>query len=384
MTTRVGWGRALLWGGTLWLASRVFITSIAFLTQYLRPDNGLIGSSSSWLFRVLFHWDSSYFRGIALHGYFSDNSASSWPAFFPGYPLAARGVALAIDPSGPGAQAVAIGMWIVPLVASLAAAVLLFRLADARLSGTGAIKATALFVFWPYALFLVASYSEALFLAFAIGAWLCGTRDRWLAAGLLAAAASVTRPNGVFLAAALLVMYLVRQRSSGRPVVTWKLGAVAIGFSGAVAYFVYLFSVTGSFLVWTRSQAEWNRSLEWPWVTLVQTAGRMLYASSLDRKIQFGLDLVFAALLVAAIIYFVRTRRWPEVTYLALTAVSLMTSLSYVSLARNTITLFPIVIALAGVLQPPGRRRLYWVVLAVSALVLAFNTRQFALGLWAD
>ena len=204
------------------------------------------------------------------------------------------------------------------------------------------------------------------------------------AAGLLAAAASATRPNGIFLACAIVVMYLVRRREAGKPILSWNLVAAALGFVGTVAYFVYLSLNTGSLLSWSQSQAAWHRSLQWPWETLYQTAGRVIYASSLDRQIQFGLDIVFAVILVAGIVYFVRTKRWPEVTYLGLTAISLMTSYSYLSLARNTVTLFPLVLALAGATDKPSRRVLFWIAFSLGLLLLVFNTRQFALGYWAD
>lgn len=378
------WSRAILWGFALWAASRILIGTVALLTQYSLAGHGTIGSKAGWPFRLLFHWDSNYLRGIALHGYFSERSADTWVAFFPGYPLVSRGVAQLVDPTGPSSQAVTFAMWLVVTIASLIATILLFRVAEQRLSARGAVGATALFILGPYALFLAASYSEALFLAFAVGAWLCGSRDRWLAAGLLAAAASATRPNGIFLACAIVVMYLVRRREAGKPILSWNLVAAALGFTGTVAYFVYLSLNTGSLLSWSQSQAAWHRSLQWPWETLYQTAGRVIYASSLDRQIQFGLDIVFAVILVAGIVYFVRTKRWPEVTYLGLTAISLMTSYSYLSLARNTVTLFPLVLALAGATDKPSRRVLFWIAFSLGLLLLVFNTRQFALGYWAD
>ena len=61
-----------------------------------------------------------------------------------------------------------------------------------------------------------------------------------------------------------------------------------------------------------------------------------------------------------------------------------MTSYSYLSLARNTVTLFPLVLALAGATDKPSRRVLFWIAFSLGLLLLVFNTRQFALGYWAD
>jgi Gpi18-like mannosyltransferase len=236
----------------------------------------------------------------------------------------------------------------------------------------------------PYAVFFAASYSEALFLAFGVAAWLCGTKRYWLWAGIFAALASATRPNGIFLAAAIVVMYVAATLAARQRIRIRTLLATLVGFLGAAAYFGYLFAHTASLVAWSAAQAQWGRALEWPWITLYQTAGRVLYASSLDRRIQFGLDIVFAVLLVAAIAYFVRKRAWAEVTYLGLTAATMMTSYSYLSLARNTAVLFPIAIAVATTITLRRRRWIFLCWAAIGLLLLVFNTWQLASGAWAD
>jgi hypothetical protein len=52
----------------------------------------------------------------------------------------------------------------------------------------------------PYAVFLFAGYSEALFLACALWGWLCARREQWVPAALLVAAAASVRVSGLFLA----------------------------------------------------------------------------------------------------------------------------------------------------------------------------------------
>jgi hypothetical protein len=158
-----------------------------------------------------------------------------------------------------------------------------------------------------------------------------------------------------------------------------------LGISGTVGYFIYLFANTGSWTTWTATQQQgWDRVTQWPWLSFYQTAGRVLFASTLDRRIQYGLDILFAAVLIAGVVYFWRARQWPAFTYLGLTALSLMTSFTYVSLARNTLLLFPLTIAVARTVDAPGRRPIFWVSLGVGIALLVFNVHQFTLGLWAD
>jgi hypothetical protein len=374
----------------VWLVGKVFVVGVALIAQLSLPHHGAVARNGAWYFQLLFRWDSGYLKSIAQTGYFSPHSNPKWIAFFPGYPGLSRGVAETIDPGvwvsghAPGPAAIVFAMWLVSMVASLAAAILLFRLVDGRLGQPGAFAATALLVFGPYAFVLSASYSESLFLALAIAAWSFGCQNRWFAAGWLAAAASLVRPNGLFLASALVVMYLVRERPEGKRRIDRDLVGVGLGFAGIGGYFLYLLAQTGSIAAWTGAQAVWGRSLQWPWTSLYETAGRAVLASSLDRRIQFSLDLLFALGLVLAILWFWHRRRWPELAFAGLTAAALMTSFSYMSLARNTVTVFPIVIALAASRQRPRTRWLYWIALAAGAALLIFNTYQFALGRWAD
>ena len=368
----------------LWLAARILVTGVALVTQYLQPGHGLWSSPDpGWLFRVLFAWDSSYYLQIAAEGYPS-GAVTPLHAFLPGYPLTARGVAWLLEPAGPTEQALVVALWLVPLVASAGAAVLMWHLARDHGGRRVAALATALLVAGPYSVFLAASYAESLFLVLALGAWLAATRERWLLAGVLAALAGAVRPNGIMLAAALAVMYVVQCRAHGRPLLSPSLAGVVVAPLGALAHVVYLYSVTGSVTAWTQAQElGWGRTTQWPWLTFYQTAGRVLYASTPDRQIQFALDICFAFVLVAGVVVYIRRRSWPEATYVGLTALALMTSFTYVSLARTTVLMFPLMIAVAGV-RSPRYRRLPWVVLALGLVLLVFNTHQFTLGLWAD
>ena len=111
---------------------------------------------------------------------------------------------------------------------------------------------------------------------------------------------------------------------------------------------------------------------------------RVLFASTLDRRLQFGLDIVFVAATALAIIVFLRRRQWPEVTYLGLTLLACATSFTFVSAGRSSVTLFPIVI-LAGQTILGGRPRIVRVMLLVAWIALFLvNTLLFVNGYWTD
>ena len=77
-------------------------------------------------------------------------------------------------------------------------------------------RAVLYLVVSPAAIFLMVGYAEALFLAFAVPAWLAASRGRWWRAALLAGLAGLVRPDGLFLIPALVVMALAGQRARSR------------------------------------------------------------------------------------------------------------------------------------------------------------------------
>ncbi|MDA8437779.1 MAG: mannosyltransferase family protein [Propionibacterium sp.] len=374
------WGRAILGGGLLWLASRLVVTAVAILSRWAASGQPLGGQPFE---RLLFAWDSIHFDQIASGGYFVGPDAPELPAFFPGYPVASALTAKALvftrDP-------VAWGMFAVAALAGLAASILLWRLAEDEGGVDVAFTAAAMFLFSPYAVFLHASYSEPLFLAFAIGAWYAATKGAWWIAGLLAAGASFTRPNGLFLVAALVIMYLVIARRAGRPLIRWTALGPLLGGLGAGGYVLWLWARTGSLTTWQQAQeAGWYRRTTWPWDSFDATVRMMLHHSHLDARPQFGLDIVFGFATLLAIVWLAIKRSWPTVVYAGLTVAAMATSTSWVSLARNTLTLFPLTVAIAATCtRGRWRRRTLLVVMASSVALLAFNTHQFTLFQWAD
>ena len=132
-----------------------------------------------------------------MHGY---ASAEQTAAFYPLYPglVGTLGRALLGH--------YVLGGVLVSLAATLVAFVLLHRLGRDKLGEAGARRAVLYLAVFPMALFLQAVYSEALFLALAIGAFLLAERGRFAGAALLAGLAMLTRPVGFALLPALALL----------------------------------------------------------------------------------------------------------------------------------------------------------------------------------
>src|SRR3954470_16484169 len=196
--------------------------------RLLRIDGGgRLSGPTRWFLERFTWWDSFHFLRIVDRGYLSLGQGGGDQAFFPGYPLA---IAAVRQLTGGNA---AMAGFVVSIAAGTVAAVVLWHLGPVT-TGTpnGGWVAVTVLAVAPYGFFLVTVYSEALFLACALGAWAAGLTRRWWLAGVLAALASLVRINGIFLTAALLVLYLQqahgerRARAAAESAAAERAGAV--------------------------------------------------------------------------------------------------------------------------------------------------------------
>jgi len=380
---RERWAAPVLGATLTWFAARLLITAIA-IVAHLRSDGAEFFGRPGWFADLFFHWDSVYFAGIARAGYFAEGTPSTWVAFFPGYPVLSGGVARLV-PGGATEADIRIALCLVAGIAAAASGIALWRLVEDRYGRRIARATVVLYFFGPYSVFLVASYSESLYLAFAISAWLCVSRGRWATGSVIAALAGFTRINGVFLVLALAVLLAFVLHERGRAVVPRLVAFTAISLSGVGAYMIYLWARTGDIMAWSHAQtAGWHRVTTWPWRTLHSTIVAAATEPAADVRFQLVMDLVFAILCCIGLVALVLRRQWAPAVLVALTLISLMTSANYTSLARNSLTLFPLTILVATTLMHPRLRWLYWIGLACSVALLSVNTWLSTLGAWAD
>ena len=176
--TAIQWTHSLRSVVTIWALTRILtIGAIGVLAVAL-------GKSFS---RTWSQWDAGWFLHIAEHGYSADSQA---PAFYPFYPALLRVASELLQD-----HAVVAGV-LLALPLTLIAFVLLHALALRQVGEEAALRAVAYLALFPYAFFLQALYSETLYLALAIGAFLAAERRYFLVAGSLAGGAMLARPLG--------------------------------------------------------------------------------------------------------------------------------------------------------------------------------------------
>ena len=380
----------------IWWASRVALFVVVTLMSYVLalPAPQRITGAGGWLLERFVWWDAFHFVRIADRGYLPPGLPCCDQAFFPGYPFTVRVAGVLA-----GGHWVVGGLIVTQLAASVAV-VLLWLVAvepgtraeggwGGRSPAAPAVgqAAVLLLAAAPFGLFLSSVYSEALFLALSLGAWLAGLRRRWWWAGALAAGAAATRVNGLFLAAALAVMYLAQLHADGRRRPRADVTALALPALAVGAYFAYLHARTGSWNNWQEAQAlSWQRQVAWPWEGLRVGWHQLVTAPSHDLVISRTADLVTAVggiLLTLALLW---RRRWAEAVLIGLNVSVLVSSNMLVSSPRYALTWFPAYLMAARWAargrRSPGGRWVLPVALVLGVPLAAVLSVTFAMHLW--
>ncbi|MFD7666106.1 mannosyltransferase family protein [Streptomyces sp. NPDC059788] len=380
MRGRVPWrlgsaDRDILW---LYLSTRIGIWLTAYCARWLFPSDPAAQDPGP-LLAPFQHWDWDHFQHIAQQGYFPDQAGPWQPgwdnreAFFPGFPLVLRAVHFVVPNWGLAGLSIS-------LVSGAVAVLALDRIARHHLPDAAAGQRTVLFfLISPCAVFLAVGYTEALFLALALPAWLAARRHNWPLAMALTAAATAVRVSGLFLAAALATHFLLTLRHTRnlRPLPWLALPALPLAL-----FSWYLQAHTGDWMAWKHAQERgWFRVFHTPWEAWANT-----WNSAFDHAQSTGYAFMFQAELVAMVVGVVllavlaRRRQWPETVYVALSLCALGTSYWYVSIPRAALLWWPLWIILAAwSLRSPRFKTAYVCLVAPLSTVFALT---FLTGRW--
>lgn len=359
-----------------WVISRVaVIGAILLVGSIVTAEDQPWDATSGWAAHRFAFFDSGHFLRTAEFGYFSATRRCCSQAFLPGYPLSIR----ALSPLVGGHE-----IWaamLITTVAGVVAAALLWRLAaDHGGPAVGQIAVAAL-ALNPLSVFMTVVYTEALFVALALGAWLLARSGRWWWAGTVAALVTVVRINGMFLVAALALMFLLQLRQR-RPGLHWYDGAALVLPALSLgSYFAWLKGQTGSWTAWQDAESMgWERELAAPWTGLVTGYSNIVHSG--DVHLSSLADFTAVLIGLAATGWLLVLKRWPEAVYMGLNLTVLVCSTTLISADRYSLTWFPLYVLLAEKLVQPERRwvRVLLVTLALPCLV--YCTVAWTMRVW--
>ncbi|MFD7256433.1 mannosyltransferase family protein [Streptomyces sp. NPDC059874] len=369
--------REVLW---LYVLTRVGIWTTAGAVRWLFPAGGDRALWPGSLLSPWQQWDWWHYLHIAQDGYFPAGAGpwtAGWDnreAFLPGFPLVLRAVH-AVVPHWAAAGA------LISFVAGGVAVLALARIARRQLPDAEAGRRTVLFfLLSPCAVFLAAGYTEALFLALALPAWLAAQRRNWPAAGVLACLACSVRATGLFLLAALALLFVLTARGRG----DWRSAPwLCLPALAPVAYSWFLHARTGDWMAWKHAQERgWYRDFHAPWEAWSHTWDAAFHHTQpTGYAVMWQAELPAMATGLALVVLLLRHRQWPEALYLGLTLWALGTSYWYTSIPRSTLLWWPLWIALAS--WSLGRPRVRTAYLCVAGPLSTLVAVTFLTGRWA-
>jgi hypothetical protein len=316
-------------------------------------------------------FDALWFLRIADAGYVNGDGSA---VFYPGYPLAIRLLSPLLGGHPLGAA------FLISHLAAFGSMVLLYFLTASEFDEPAARRTVLLLAIFPTSFFLLAPYSESLFLFFVLLALWAARRRRWELAGLAGIGASGTRNLGILigLPLALEAVHQFLERRDRRQL--WRgLAWSAASVGGAVAYLLFWRAFSGDPLAPVVQQVNWERQGAVPLITILLGSREAFSYPGLYPGGYHFLDwLVVAPALVAAGWVAVRTRP----VFAAYSVASLLAPLGYIFLARPFMSLPRFLVVMfpllwAGAVWAGRRTAAFQVVVAGSAALLGVMTILF-------
>lgn len=324
------------------------------------------------LFKAWANWDGAHYLAIAQRGY----EYSLEFAFFPLYPFLIK-----------LSSFLTLGdyfwaAYLVSAICTIASLIFLYKLIKLKYDGESGFRGLFYILVFPTSFYLVAAYSESVFLFFSVAAYFFSIQKNWGWGCFFAMLAVITRPMGIILVLALLIEYLLQVKfdlKKMRRDVLWFL-ITPLGL------FWYMFELYQKFkdpLFFIRVQTFWHRSgnfinplevLTKNWTMLIKN-----FSDDYYNFITLSTDYFFTALFLAAapIIYFKVNKSMG--IYVLLMTLLPISSGSLASQSRFVLVLFPFFILLAKW----GENRLVnFAVMIFGALFLGIFAILFINGHW--
>jgi Gpi18-like mannosyltransferase len=257
---------------------RVGLAMLPFLaTSMMRPvaraGNApyIVNNADFWSAHLLVawtRWDGEWYLQVAQFGYHSNDGSA---VFFPLYPLLLKVLSW-----------FCLGNYIMAgvLLSSLATVlvfILFYELTRRDFNNKDQATSTLLyFALFPTAFFLPAIYTESLFLALTLAAFLCLRHlNRWWLAGLCVMLATACRSLGILVVLPLIWEWWRQQpakQAFKRASLLKLLPLVLLPSLSILAWLIFNWQVLGDPLAFLKAQgvAPWNRHTTWPWQTVWQ------------------------------------------------------------------------------------------------------------------
>lgn len=356
------------------LVSRALVFLFAALGYLLIPavHEGIdvsLSKPAPWFVSIWYQWDANWYMSITGSGYQWIPGDQSNVAFFPLYPLAARGLGAVL-----GGRYLLAGMLLSNLFL-LGGMSFLYRLVRSDYSEAVAQRSVWLLALFPTSMFFSAFYTESLFLMTSVATFYFARRGRWALTGIWGFLASMTRITGLWMLLPLAWEYLAQRRFSLkriRPSILWLLLVPA----GLGVYMMFLWYAFGNPFAFAETQVTgWGHGFTPVWTSLSRDLGFLIDQAELWVIYEFAAT----ALLAAAILAGLRKLRGSYNIYMLIGLLVPLAGGTTKSMSRYLVVVFPLFILMAVYTKRPWIR---YSVYAASTALLAVATVAFVTGRW--
>lgn len=246
-----------------------------------------------------------------------------------------------------------------------------------------------LIAIFPVSFFLVAAYTESLFMALAFGSLLCARRQHWGWAGLLAALATLTRNQGLVLPVVFLWEAFQQYREQPglhlanllKVIIACLLPVLTFG-----AFAIYVRYMLGADWPWQTLSLYWDQHWGFPWQGIIGNAARLATLKSSDRFFWVPSTILDLILAIVAPLILAFNYRATRSTYMVFAWLILLTSLTklgtgdiLISFSRYLIPAFPFFLILSPHVE---KRRIRLGILAIGLTLQGFLLAMFYLWSW--
>lgn len=385
----------VMWRAVLFIVGAFARTVLAYHPSFPYADSILAPSHlPQWLYSWA-NFDGVHYLTIAEKGYVGTGLIQ---AFFPLLPfILMRGIYLLF---GGHINLILLGLSLTNS-AALLSIILWFAFLKHQLSTRAAWLGVFLLLCFPTSLFFGALYTESLFFAAVIGAFLAARLHYWKIASVLTVIATATRIVGIFLVPALCIELWLqwRERQSKenvrQPILQllrkflqsdWqKVSWILLGSIGLIGYMLYLWKTFGDPLYFLHVQSEFGAGRSEAFVIYPQVLWRawkilLTVPPTTLRYYTAVLEFLAGSLGLLALLYSALKTRISYVLF-ALGAFFMPTFTgTFSSMPRYILVCFPIYLVAINLLQ--NRPRLKYIVLFVGALSVVINCILFIQGYW--
>jgi hypothetical protein len=359
------WSDALVPAVEAWVVARVVIFGALGFARYVVDHAGhLRAGVVSAAHAGLLSWDGAWYSDIATKGY--DALPREALRFFPGVPLAARGLGFVGIDERPA-------LVLISNASALVAGVLLYRFVVSEGWGREqAVRSVWLLALAPPAFVFAMGYTDATVVALAIATLYALRRRAWWWAAVFGLVAGVCRPTAVLLALPALVEALRAVRTTAWKERVARAAAVLAAPAGLACYLVWVGRTYGDALLPFRVQTASHLRGH-----LTDPASALWHGvrAAFDGHLGSALHLPWALLLVALTVVVVRTQPRSCAALTIAVVLAGLTADNLDSMERYALLAFPLVIAAAGLLRSRTVERAVFVLAGVAMFgyaVLAF------------